>query len=70
MKEFILTKTNIMNFHKYIFKINSLDFQITAPTFHQKLFGNLKWTPESSNQINAKRGAILLIIILQLTEEY
>ena len=29
-----------------------------------KSFGNLTLTPESSNQINAKRCAILLIIAL------
>ena len=37
---------------------------MAGPTFHQKLFGNLKWTPESSNQINTKRCAILLTIFL------
>ena len=58
-----------MNFHTYISKINNLDFQMAAPAFHKKSFGNLKWTPEFFNQINTKRCAILLIIVLQLTEE-
>ena len=29
-----------------------------------KLFGNLKWTPESSNQIDTKPCVMLLIIVL------
>ena len=41
-----------MNFRTYIFKISSLDFQMAAPAFCQKSFGNLKWTSGFSNQIN------------------
>ena len=59
MKEFLSVKLNIMIFHTYISKIFSLDFQMAAPAFQYKSFGNLKWTPESSNQKNTKRGVKL-----------
>ena len=57
-----------MNFHTYISKKDSLDFEMTALAFHLKPLGNLKWTPESYSQINTKRCAILLIFVLQLIE--
>ena len=53
-------KSSLTSTHIFL-KINSLDF---APVYHEKSFGNLRWTPESSNQINTKRCAILVIIIL------
>ena len=36
---------------------------MAVPVLHQKSFGNLKYMPEFSNQINTKRSVILLIVL-------
>ena len=70
MKEFILVKINHHELPHIYFKKNSLDFWMATPAFHKKLLGNLKQTPESCNQINTECCTILLIIVMELTEEW